>query len=92
MPMKAYILINTAIGKTTEVAKTVSKIKGVKKLDVIMGPYDIIIEIEAKDHDELSDVVLTKIQTIKAIRHTMTCPVVKIQEEKKAKKAKSAKA
>lgn len=92
MSIKAYVLINTAIGKTAEVAKTVSRIKGIKKLDVIMGPYDIIIEVEAKDHDELSDVVLTKIQTIKAIRHTMTCPVVKMQEEKKAGKAKSAKA
>ncbi len=87
--MKAYILINTAIGKTAEVAKTVSKIKGVKRLDVIMGPYDLIIEVEAKDHDELSDVVLTKIQTIKAIRHTMTCPVVKVQEEKKVRRAVS---
>lgn len=78
--MKAYILINTAIGKTAEVAKTVSKIKGVKKLDIIMGPYDIIMELEAKDHDQLSDLVLTKLQTIKAIRHTMTCPVVKMQD------------
>ncbi len=78
--MKAYILINTQIGKTTEVVKELSKMKEVKKLDIIMGPYDIIAEVETKDHDTLSQIVINRMQKIDAINHTMTCPVVNMEE------------
>ena len=80
MPMKAYILINTKIGKTSEVAKILSQMPEVIKIDVIMGPYDIIAEVETEDHDSLSHTVMKQIQAIDAIMHTMTCPVVKMEE------------
>ena len=78
--MKAYILVNTQIGKTTDVVKELSHMKEIKRLDIIMGPYDIIAEVEAKDHDSLSRMVMDKLQRIDAINHTMTCPVVSIDE------------
>ena len=78
--MKAYILINTQIGKTTEVVKELSKMEEVKKLDIIMGPYDIIAEVETKDHDTLSQIVINRMQKIDAINHTMTCTVVNMEE------------
>ncbi len=80
MPLKAYVLINTQIGKTSEVAETHKKMPEVKRLDIIMGPYDIIAEVETRDHDELSEMVLKKLQTIDYIQHTMTCPVIKMEE------------
>ncbi|HFC97957.1 MAG TPA: Lrp/AsnC family transcriptional regulator [Thermosulfurimonas dismutans] len=80
MPLRAYILINTQIGKTAEVARTLLEMPEVKKIDIIMGPYDIIAEIETEDHETLSEVVLRKLQTIPSIQHTMTCPVVKLEE------------
>lgn len=80
MSLKAYILINTQIGKTSEVASKLSVMPEVKRLDVIMGPYDIIAEVETEDHDSLSYIVMHKMQTLDAIRHTMTCPVVKLNE------------
>ncbi len=79
MPLKAYVLINTQIGKTAEVAETLKKMPEVKHLDIIMGPYDIIAEVETKDHEELSEMVLKKLQTIEYIQHTMTCPVIKVE-------------
>ena len=78
--MKAYILINTQIGKTTDVVKELSNMEEVKKLDIIMGPYDIIAEVEAKDHETLSQMVINRMQKIEAIKHTMTCPVVNMEE------------
>ncbi|MGB9712235.1 Lrp/AsnC ligand binding domain-containing protein [Dissulfurimicrobium hydrothermale] len=80
MSLKAYILINTQIGKTAEVAKRLSEMPEVIRLDVIMGPYDIIAELETENHDTLSYVVMHKLQTLDAIRHTMTCPVVRLNE------------
>ncbi len=79
MALKAYILINTQIGKTAQVAKTLKEMPEVKRIDIIMGPYDIIAEIETEDHNTLSDMVIRKLQAIEYIQHTMTCPVVKIE-------------
>ena len=80
MALKAYILINTQIGKTTEVAGRLKEMPEVRRLDVIMGPYDIIAEVETDDHDTLSRVVMDKLQAIEAIKHTMTCPVVALEK------------
>ncbi len=80
MPLKAYILINTKIGKTTDVAKQLKEMPEVKRLDVIMGPYDIIAEVETESHDSLSHIVMNKLQDIDAIKHTMTCTVVKLED------------
>ncbi len=80
MALKAYILINTKIGKTTEVAKQLNEMPEVKRLDVIMGPYDIIAEVETESHDSLSHIVMHKLQDIEAIKHTMTCTVVKLED------------
>ncbi|WP_022852392.1 Lrp/AsnC family transcriptional regulator [Thermodesulfatator atlanticus] len=78
MALKAYILINTQIGKTSEVAETLRHMPEVKRLDIIMGPYDIIAEVETEDHDALSEMVIRKLQSIDYIQHTMTCPVIKM--------------
>ncbi len=80
MPLKAYILINTKIGKTTDVAKLLSSMPEVRHIDVIMGPYDVIAEVETESHDSLAQVVMNRLQAIDDIKHTMTCPVVKVEE------------
>ncbi len=76
MSIRAYVLINTQIGKTQKVAEELKKIPEVKKIDIIMGPYDIIIEIEVSAYEDISEILLNKLQNIPAIHHTMTCPVV----------------
>jgi len=76
MSIRAYILINTQIGKTQKVVEKLKTIPEIKKLDVIMGPYDIIVEIEVPTYEDISKLLLDKIQNIPAINHTMTCPVV----------------
>ncbi len=79
MSLKAYILINTQIGKTSQVAETLRQMPEVKRLDIIMGPYDIIAEVETEDHQALSEVVLKRLQNIDYIQHTMTCPVIRVE-------------
>jgi len=76
MSIRAYILINTQIGKTQKVVEELKNIPEIKKLDVIMGPYDIIAEVEVPSYEDISKLLLEKIQNIPAINHTMTCPVV----------------
>lgn len=76
MAIRAYILINTQIGQTQRVVEELKRISEVKKIDIIMGPYDIIVEIEVPNYEDLSNILLNQIQNIPAINHTMTCPVV----------------
>ncbi len=76
MAIRAYVLINTQIGQTQRVVEELKQIEEVKRLDVIMGPYDVIVEIEVANYEDISKLLLEKFQSIPAINHTMTCPVV----------------
>lgn len=75
---EAYILITAAIGKVKKVAKELAKIKGVKSIHVVTGPYDIIAFVEAKDMNTLSSVIIEKIHKIPGIVDTNTAVVVDI--------------
>ncbi len=73
MPIRAYVLINTQIGQTQKVVEELKKIPEVKRIDVIMGPYDIIVEVEVANYEDISKLLLEKFQSISSINHTMTC-------------------
>ena len=61
MAARAYVLVNTDLGKVEDVAKTLSGIEGVKSADSITGPYDVIACIEAEDYEALVKLVPEKI-------------------------------
>ena len=46
MVAKAFVLIETAVGKTREVCSGLQRLDAVKSVDAVTGPYDIIITIE----------------------------------------------
>ena len=46
MAAKAFILIETAVGRNKEVVALLSKLKGVRSVDMVTGPYDIIGVVE----------------------------------------------
>lgn len=71
----AYILIQTEIGKPTQVAASLREL-GVGAVDAVTGPYDIIVRVEAGDIDELGKLVVGKIQGVEGVVRTLTCPVV----------------
>ena len=76
MPVQAYILIQTEVGKAAAVAKAISDINGVAQAEDVTGPYDVIVRAEAKNVDELGQLVVAKIQGVEGITRTLTCPVV----------------
>ncbi|TET26232.1 MAG: Lrp/AsnC family transcriptional regulator [Dehalococcoidia bacterium] len=73
MPAKAFVLIETAVGKTKEVVAKVKQLKGVKSVDPVTGPYDIIAIIEAENLNDIGDLVTGKIHPISGISRTVTC-------------------
>ena len=73
MAAKAFVLIETAVGRSKEVATALKQLESVKSVDSVTGPYDIITIIEANDLNEIGDLVTSKIHPIAGISRTVTC-------------------
>jgi DNA-binding Lrp family transcriptional regulator len=76
MLAKAFVLIETAVGKTKEVVANLKKIKGVSSVDTVTGPYDIIAVIEAENLNDIGDIITGEIHSIDGISRTVTCLAV----------------
>jgi DNA-binding Lrp family transcriptional regulator len=76
LPTKAYILIETAVGKISDVAQELRALSGVLEVDTTTGPYDIISVVSASDLNAVGDVVTLEIHAISGIVRTVTCLVV----------------
>jgi DNA-binding Lrp family transcriptional regulator len=74
--IEAYVLIQTEIAKLSNVAAELGRIPGVGTADVLTGPYDVIVRVEAADVDAVGKLVVTKIQAVEGVTRTLTCPVV----------------
>jgi DNA-binding Lrp family transcriptional regulator len=73
MTAKAFVLIETAVGRNKEVVAALSQLEGVKSVDAVTGPYDIIAVIEGKDLSNVGDLVTGRIHPIAGITRTVTC-------------------
>jgi DNA-binding Lrp family transcriptional regulator len=78
MVVQAYILIQTEVGKSADIASRIAAIDGVITAEDVTGPYDVIVRAEARNVDELGKLVVAQIQTLEGITRTLTCPVVHI--------------
>ncbi len=78
MTVKAYILVQTNVGKAAEVARAISDITGVLRAEDVTGPYDVIVTAEAPSVDDLGKLVVARVQNVPGITRTVTCSVVHI--------------
>ena len=76
MSTKAYILIETAVGKSRDVTESLRSLRGVQTVDGVTGPYDIIAVVMAPDLNAVGDLVTSEIHTINGIVRTVTCLTV----------------
>jgi len=73
MAVKAFVLIETAAGRTKEVASALKQLEGVKSVDAVTGPYDVIVIIEGESLTDIGDLVTSKIHPVPGISRTITC-------------------
>ena len=76
MATRAFILIETDVGKTREVVTALEGLDGITSGDVVTGPYDIIAVMEAETLGSIGDIVTGKVHTIGGIQRTVTCLAV----------------
>ena len=77
MTAKAFILVETAVGKNKDVVDLLSQMKGVKSVDTVTGPYDIIAVVEGENLNDIGDLITGKIHPVAGIARTVTCLVIK---------------
>jgi len=70
---KAFVLIETEAGKTSEVVTTLRQTEGVKTADSVTGPYDVIVVVEGERLDEIGNIVTEKIQRVPGVSRIITC-------------------
>ena len=73
MTTKAYILVETAVGKTREVVNALKGIQTMRAVDVVTGPYDIIAVMEANDLNTIGEMVTNNVHVIPGVLRTVTC-------------------
>lgn len=78
MAVKAFVLIEVAVGKTKEVVTALRKVDGVKSVEAVTGPYDVIVVVEKSDVNAIGDLVTRNIHSISGIARTVTCLTVQL--------------
>ncbi len=73
MTARAYILIETQVGKSRDVVTALRSLSGVPSADIITGDFDIIVLVEAADMVALADLVTGRVQSIPGVIRTITC-------------------
>jgi DNA-binding Lrp family transcriptional regulator len=80
MVAKAFVLIETEVGKTKEVAVALQnqRAKEIQSVDLVTGPYDIVVVVEHDDFNAIGGLVTDKIHPILGVRRTVTCLSIRV--------------
>ena len=70
MSVKAYVLVVTDPGKTRRVKEAMRDVPGIVEMHEVMGPYDIVVEIEVANLQEIPPILGEKIRSIEGIEST----------------------
>ena len=73
MVARAYILIETQVGKSRDVLAALQALSNVPSVDIITGEFDMIALVEAPDMMAMADLVTGQIQSIPGVTRTITC-------------------
>jgi DNA-binding Lrp family transcriptional regulator len=76
MTTKAYVLIETQVGKTKQVVEAIGRLQGVVSVDAVTGPYDAIAIVQGETLNDIGDLVVKKVHSLAGISRTVTCLAV----------------
>jgi len=72
-----FVLINTLPTYEHEVYNKLSKLTQIIELHPCFGDYDIIAKIEAKDFEQIGNLIVNRIRCISGVKDTKTLTVTK---------------
>ena len=75
--MRAYVLVEEAVGMANSIVSGIRSLASddikLVSADVVTGPYDSIVILEASDLDQLARFFTNKIPAIDGVQRTITC-------------------
>ena len=74
--LNASMLIQTEVGKFAHVAQALSDLDGVQLAEDLVGPYDVIVRVQAPGLDQLGRLVVAHIQVVDGVTRTLTGTVL----------------
>ena len=70
MAIKAYVLIVTDPGNTKNVLEKIQGMQGVDAVHEVMGPYDIVVELDTESLTDVPPILSDRIRTLEGIQST----------------------
>jgi len=74
--VKAYIMVTSSIGDVREVYSRLEDLDNAIDLNIVTGPFDIVVLVEADDLPVLTNAVVEEIREIDGVVDTNTAIVV----------------
>lgn len=68
--IKAYVLIVTDPGATRRVAEALREVPNIVEIHEVMGPYDIVVELETDSLTDVPPILSDRIRTLEGIQST----------------------
>ncbi len=83
MPVRAYILIECAVGTARRVHSGLQRLAvadaRILSADTATGPFDVIALVESEDLDRLGPAVTEGIQRLQGVKRTNTCLIIDLR-------------
>ena len=77
MSISAYVLIDALPGSNMEeIVGRISEMEMVKSVSGVIGPFDVVVSVEAEDIASLTRSVTLEIRNMGGIARTLTLPCV----------------
>ncbi len=70
MAIKAYVLVVADPGQTKQVKEKLRDVPKVTEIQEVMGPYDIVVEIEVDSLQEVPAILGERIRVIEGLQST----------------------
>jgi len=69
--VKAYVLVRVDARRAADIIGKMREVKGVSRVDPVLGRYDVVVRIEAKGFGEVAEAA-KKINSIQGVKFTET--------------------
>ena len=71
--VRAYVLIEMVAGQSRSLVDAMASTRGVKDAVRVTGPYDVVVVVEGRDLQQISNFVTDSIHTRRGVVRTTTC-------------------
>jgi DNA-binding Lrp family transcriptional regulator len=75
----AFVYLRVAPGKIEDVVIALRGQRGIRHSVAVVGPWDVMVAVEAADFESIARTVLRDIQATEGVLHTYTAPVLPLE-------------